>query len=162
MAERSQIPARRAETVPADPLGALHREMNRLFDDFSRGFPWQAMPGWATGGATRPLIDVDEDENGTLTVTAELPGIDEKDVEVQLNERALVIRGEKRYEHEEKKKERHLMERSFGSFSRTIGLPFEADPDKVTASFDKGILKVTVPRPAEANSKSRKIEVKKG
>lgn len=162
MAERSQIPARRSETAPTDPLGALHREMNRLFDDFSRGFPWQAMPGWVAGGATRPVIDVDEDEHGTLTVTAELPGIDEKDVEVQLNERALVIRGEKRYEHEEKKKERHLMERSFGSFSRTIGLPFEADPDTVTASFDRGVLKVVVPRPAEAKSKSRKIEVKKG
>lgn len=162
MADRTQSPARRAEGMPTDPLGALHREMNRMFEDFSRALPWQPTAGWVGAGALRPVIDIDEDDDGTITVTAELPGIEEKDIEVQLNDRALIIRGEKRYEHEEKKKERHLTERSYGAFARTIGLPFEADPERVSASFDKGVLKVTVPRPAEAAPKNRRIEVKKG
>lgn len=163
MAHRSNVPAARRGDAPMDPFGALHREMDRLFEDFSRGQPWRSLWG-ETGAATalRPVIDIDEGDDGTLTVTAELPGIDEKDIEVQLDDTMLTIRGEKKVEREEDKKNRHVSERSYGAFARSISLPFEADPEKVTARFDKGVLTVTVPRPAEAKAKTRRINVKSG
>jgi HSP20 family protein len=93
-------------------------------------------------------------------VTAELPGLDEKDVEVVLRDDLLTIKGEKKSEREEKKKDYHLVERSFGSFSRTIHLPFEAASDAVKASFTKGVLKITINKPTEIKDKTVKIPVK--
>ena len=92
---------------------------------------------------------------------ADLPGVDEKDVEVVLSDGRLTIKGEKKLEKEEKKQDYYLHERSYGSFARSVALPFEADPDQVKASFAKGVLTVTVPKPPEVKAKQKKIPIGK-
>jgi HSP20 family protein len=96
-------------------------------------------------------------------VTAELPGVDEKDVDVTLEQDVLTIRGEKKTARDEQNKDKnwHVVERSYGSFSRAIPLPFDPDPAKVEAKFDKGVLHIHLPKPAEVAKKQQKIEVKK-
>jgi len=133
--------------------------MERMFEDFSRDFGWG--PPAAAGMAAAPRIDVSETET-ELKIEAEMPGVDEKDVEVVLSDGRLTIKGEKKQEKEEKKKDYHLVERSYGSFARSIGLPFEADPGQVKATFAKGVLTVTVPKPPEVKAKEKKIPVSKG
>jgi HSP20 family protein len=133
--------------------------MERLFEDFSRDFGWGAPA--VTGMGEVPRIDVSETDS-ELKIEAELPGVEEKDIEVVLSDGRLTIKGEKKAEKEEKKKDYHLVERSYGSFARSIGLPFEADSDKVKASFSKGVLTVTVPKPPEVKAKEKKIQVGKG
>jgi HSP20 family protein len=156
---RSNTPSRGGYDV--DPFTAMRRDMDRFFDDMMKGFGGgNGLPA-AFSGAAAPRIDVKETETG-LEVSAELPGVDEKDVEVELQDDVLTIRGEKKVEKEEGDKEQgyHLMERSYGSFARSIALPFEADSEKVSADFSKGVLKVVIPRPAAAAAKTKKIEVK--
>jgi HSP20 family protein len=134
----------------------LRQEMDRLFEDFSSGFALRDV-GPSFGISTK--LDVAESDDA-FTVTAELPGMDEKNVDVTLSGDMLVIKGEKKEEHEEKKKDYHLKERSWGSFERRIAVPFKADPARVQASFKKGVLTVTVPKPAEAKTQTKKIEIK--
>ena len=152
----------RGELLPSrdnwEPFGSLRREMERVFEDFSRDFGWG--PPATAGMAAAPRIDVSETDT-ELKIEAELPGIDEKDVEVVLSDGRLTIKGEKKQEKEEKKKDYHLVERSYGSFARSIALPFEADPDQVKASFAKGVLTVTVPKPPEVKAKEKKIQISK-
>jgi len=93
-----------------------------------------------------------------IEITAELPGLEEKDVQVNLSDNVLTIRGEKKAEKEQKEKDYHLIERNYGSFARSLDLPAGIDPDSVKATIDKGVLKVTVPKPAPAVAK--KIDVK--
>lgn len=143
-----------------EPFGALHREVDRLFDEFSRGF----FPTFANGrgpslAALTPSIDVSETDKA-IEVTAELPGVDEKDVEVTLTDDILTIRGEKKTETEDKKKDYHLVERSYGMFRRSMAVPAGIDPDAIKAEFSKGVLKVTLPKTPEAAKNARKIEVK--
>jgi HSP20 family protein len=138
-----------------DPFLNLHRGINRLFDDAFRGF------GVPETYATGPSIDVRETGKG-LEVTAELPGVDEKDIDVTLANGALTIRGEKKHERDESEEGYHVMERSYGSFSRSIPLPFDVDDKSVSASFDKGVLRITLPKSPEAESHVRKIAVKGG
>jgi HSP20 family protein len=102
-------------------------------------------------------MDVTETDK-EIEVTAELPGLEEKDVEINYADGVLTIRGEKKAEKEEKNKTHHLIERSYGSFSRTLELPAGTDPNKIKASINKGILKVAVEKPAAKEVK--KIEVK--
>jgi HSP20 family protein len=142
-----------------EPFSSLRRDMERVFEDFSRDLGW-GMPT-AAGAAEVPRIDVSESDN-ELKIEAELPGVEEKDLEIVLSDGRLTIKGEKKQEKEEKKKDYHLVERSYGSFARSIGLPFAADPDKVKASFAKGVLTVTVPKPAEIKAKEKKIPIGKG
>jgi HSP20 family protein len=96
-------------------------------------------------------------------VTAELPGVDEKDLDVTLANEVLTIRGEKRTERDEEDKDKnwHVVERSFGSFTRAIPLPFDPDATKVEARFDKGVLRIRLPKPGEVAKKQQKIEIKK-
>ncbi len=153
----------RGEGLPSrdiwEPFGSLRRNMERLFEDFSPDFGWG--PPAAAGVDVAPRIDVSETE-GELKIEAELPGVDEKDLEIVLGEGRLTIKGEKKQEKEEKKKDYHLVERSYGSFTRSIGLPFAADPERVKASFSKGVLTVTVPKPPEVKAKEKKIPIGKG
>ena len=109
-------------------------------------------------GSWMPQIDVSETAK-EIRVTAELPGMEEKDLEVSLVEGALTIRGEKSEEHEEDKGDVHRSERQYGMFERTIRLPSEVDADKVKASFKKGVLKITLPKTKEAQSNRRVIPV---
>jgi HSP20 family protein len=146
-----------SELLPSfwEPFGSLRRDMDRLFEDFSRDLGWEAPLRMA------PRVDVSETES-EIKIEAELPGVDEKDVEVVVSDGRLTIKGEKKQEKEEKKKDYHMVERSYGSFARSITLPFEADPDKVRATFVKGVLNVTVPKPPEVKAKEKKIAIGKG
>jgi HSP20 family protein len=159
----SLLPSFGRERTPArfegDAFLNLHREINRLFDETFRGFGLPALGGY---GDTWPSVDVHETDKG-LEITAELPGVDEKDVDVTLANGTLTIRGEKRHDREEKDKSGwHVSERSYGSFARSIPLPFEVDDKDVKASFDKGVLHVTLPKSPQAESKVKKIAVKSG
>lgn len=136
------------------PFTALQREMDRLFGEFGRTFPTPAI-----AAAVNPKVDITETD-GQIRVTAELPGLTEKDVEVTFADDVLTIRGEKKEETEEGDADRHLTERSYGAFSRAFRLPPGLNPDQVAASFDKGVLTVTLPKPAEAQARVRKIDVK--
>jgi HSP20 family protein len=162
---RSLLPAFGRRMEPArsdivDPFASLHREINRLFDDTMRGW---AVPTTGNGKTfLAPNVDVKETDK-VMELTAELPGVDEKDVEVNFADGVLTIKGEKKAEKESKdeKSGYYLMERSFGSFSRSFEVPFSVDPDKVSASFDKGVLKVSLPKPPETAQKAKKIAVQK-
>ncbi len=152
---RTLTPANREEM--ADPFLAIRREIDRLFDEFTRGFP--TVFGTTSATALLPEVDLTEDER-SYRVTVELPGVDPKDVQVELRGDVLVIRGEKRDEHEEKGENRHLVERRFGRFERMIRLPAEVDVEQAEAVFDKGVLRITLPKPETAQQPVRRIEVK--
>ncbi len=137
-----------------DPFAAMQKEINRVFEDFGRG----SLANLSNGDVS-PRIDVAETDSA-VEVTAELPGIDEKDIDVVLRDDVLTIKGEKKNEKEERKKDYHLIERSYGSFARSIRLPFEADSEAVKASFAKGVLKVSITKPAEVKDKTVKIPVR--
>jgi Molecular chaperone (small heat shock protein) len=153
---RSLIPIGRDRNVARsdNPFISLQREIDRLFDDFTRGFP-----ALSTGGAAElpPNLDVTETDK-QIEITAELPGLEEKDVQVNLADNVLTIRGEKKAEKEEKDKAYRLVECSYGSFVRSLELPDGVNADAIKASIDKGVLKVTVPKPAPVQVK--KIDVK--
>jgi HSP20 family protein len=141
-----------------DPFGSLFREVQKTFEDFSRRSPIAGLGS----DMLAPRIDIAESKDA-IDLTAELPGIDEKDVDVTLADGVLTIRGQKKAERDEKDKDKnwHVVERSYGSFSRTISLPFDPDSAKVEAKFEKGVLHIHLPKPAEVAKKQQKIEVKK-
>jgi HSP20 family protein len=153
------------------PLESLRREVDRLFEDFSRGslrFPFRTLafdlePFWRgeVSWATAPAVDVVEKDKG-YEITAELPGMDEKNIELTVSGRMLRIKGEKNEEKEEKKKDYHLSERRYGSFERSFGIPEGVDEDKIDASFKKGVLTVTLPKRPEAQKPEKKIAVQSG
>jgi len=111
---------------------------------------------------TSPKVDIAESKDA-IEVTAELPGVDEKDLDVTLADGMLTVRGEKKSARDEQDKDKnwHVVERSYGSFSRAIPLPFDPDLTKVEAKFDKGVLHIHLPKPAEVAKKQQKIEIKK-
>ena len=152
---KSLIPVGRDRNVAGstNPFMSLQREIDRLFEDFTRGFP--AFAG--NGGKMLPSMDVTETDK-EIEITAELPGLEEKDVQINVADNLLTIRGEKKAEKEEKDKNYRLIELSYGSFERTLELPDGVNADTIKASIAKGVLKVTVPKPAPAQAK--KIEVK--
>ena len=152
----SLIPIGRDRGTVTQPFLSLQREIDRLFEDFTRGFP--SMPTLAPGnGMLMPSTDVTETDR-EIEITAELPGLEDKDVQVNLADGVLTIRGEKKAEKEEKDKNYRLVERSYGSFERSIALPEGVKAEDVKASIAKGVLTVKVPKPAPAQAK--KIEVK--
>ncbi|ADZ71925.1 Hsp20/alpha crystallin family protein [Polymorphum gilvum] len=138
-----------------DPFAVMRKEMNRLFGEVQK-----KLPDVEWFGAGFPAIDVTETEAG-LELTAELPGVAEKDIDISVSDRLLTIKGEKRAEKEIKEEDRHVTERSYGSFRRAMTLPFAPDPDKVEAHMDNGVLTVHLPKPVEAQEQTRKIEVKR-
>ena len=148
------LPVRREEY---HPLSLLREEMNTLFDNFFRGFELE--PFRSHFEAFSPNINVKESEKD-ISVTAELPGMDDKDIDISLTRESLTIKGEKKEDREEKGKNYYRMERSFGSFSRSIPLPAEIDVDKVKAEFKKGVLTVRLPKTPKAIKETKKISVK--
>ena len=154
---RSLMPIGRDRTVArqqsSNPFMSLQQEIDRLFDDFGRG--WPTLPA-ATAEVT-PRMDVAETDK-EYEITAELPGLEEKDVQVNIADDVLTIKGEKKAEKEQKDKNYHLFERSYGSFTRSLQLPAGVNADAIKASISNGVLKVTVPKPAPAQTK--KVEVK--
>jgi len=167
-------PVKKEKTEPLStpqsrqPFESLRQEIDRLFDDFGRGL-WQpfrrslsaAEPLFRRGltRATMPAVDVLESEKA-YEITAELPGMDEKNIEVKVADGSLTIKGEKQEEKEEKKKDYYLHERHFGSFERSFDVPESVDADKIEASFKKGVLTVMLPKKPEAQKPAKKIEVK--
>lgn len=146
-----------------DPFYAFRREMDRLFDDFlGSGFALTPFRGgfMESFGEFSPRVDVTETEK-EVKVTAELPGLEDKDVEVSLSHDVLTISGEKKAEKEDKGENYYRMERSYGSFQRAIQLPAEVNTDKVEAIFKNGILNITLPKTAAAQHR-KKIAIKAG
>ena len=140
-----------------NPFVSLRREVDRLFEDAFRGF--EGLPGFAglTGrGVTWPSLEVSESEK-EIRISAELPGLEEKDVEVLLGDGVLTLRGEKKSESEDK--ERQFSERYYGRFERRIALPAEVEADQVRASFRNGVLTVTLPKSAKAQEHVKRIPV---
>ena len=117
--------------------------------------------GTGRGFPLTPHMDVKETDK-EIVVETELPGIDEKDVSLALKDGVLTIRGEKKHEHDEEKENYRVMERRYGSFQRSLRLPDTVDEDKVEASFNNGVLKVSLPKRPEAIGKQRTIPIKKG
>ena len=151
------------------PFDTLRHEMNRLIDDFDRDF-WRVPfrrsmfdvePFWRRELAwgTTPAVDIVEKDNA-YEVTAEVPGLDEKDIEIKLSNGNLTIKGEKQEEKEEKKKDYYLHERHFGSFERSFRVPESVDANKIEATFKKGVLTVSLPKKPEAQKPEKKIAVK--
>jgi HSP20 family protein len=152
--EEKRLPVKREEY---STFSLFRQEMNRLFDNFFRGFDIE--PFEKRFGAFSPSVDITETDK-EIKVAAELPGMDDKDIDVSLTKDTLTIKGEKKEEKEEKKKDYYRMERSYGSFSRTIPLPVEIDTEKVKAQFKKGVLTVNLPKTAKAIKETKKISVK--
>lgn len=147
------VPVRRDRVTEPATLGAfgpilqLHREIDRLFDEAFRGFgfpanyPGGAQPPW--GVALRPAVDIQESER-EYRISVELPGVDEKDLEVTLADDVLVIRGEKRQQQEHADGQLHWVERSYGTFQRSLNLPGDANQDSIKATFKGGVLTLTI------------------
>lgn len=139
-----------------DPFLALHREVNRLFDDVMRGFDAPMPLGRPSNWSSWPKVELSETDRD-IRVTAEVPGMDEKDIEVELDDGVLALRGEKKSETEDK--ERHFSDRFYGRFARQIGLGAEIDEDKVSASFRNGVLTVVLPKTERAQSRAKRIAI---
>jgi len=149
-----EISTRRSNDV--HPFLALHREMNRVFDDVFRGFDLAPFGSFrASEGLDWPNIDVDETETD-IRVTAELPGLEEKDISLEIANGMLLISGEKKSETEDR--DRRFSERYYGRFERRIPLD-DVEQDKASASFKNGVLTVTVPKSREARANVRRIAI---
>jgi len=169
-ATSAPVPAARGGGTPWEAWDSLRDQMDRIFGSFASGFP--SLPALRRSfgfepafrfdtsfGVTAPAVDVAETEK-EFQITAELPGIDEKNLDVTVSNGVLTIKGEKQEEKEEKKKDYYMRERSFGSFERTFQVPDGVDSDKIEAGFKKGVLTVTLPKSAEAQKSEKKIAVK--
>jgi len=165
------VEVRKTAPAPATPDAwrSFRTEMDRLMDRFAGGFGLPSLrrmfdltPRFGIEplvSLPTPAMDVTEDAEA-YKVTAELPGMDEKEIEVALTDGTLTIKGEKKLEKEEKDKDYYLSERSYGSFRRSFALPEDIDPDKVAATFAKGVLTVSLPKTAVTKAEPKKVEVK--
>jgi HSP20 family protein len=162
---RDLIPwGRNQQTTPGryrdegDPFMTLHREMNRLFDDVFRGFDMAPFGSLSGMGRTAgwPHVEVAETDKD-VRISAELPGLEEKDVEVLMGDGVLTIRGEKKSEIEDK--ERAFSERHYGRFERRIPLAWDVEEDKIDASFRNGVLTLTLPKSAESKPSVKRIAI---
>jgi HSP20 family protein len=145
---------------------SFRSDMDRLFDRFARGFGLPSLrsiadfePPWRSFMFSAPPIDMSEDDKA-YRISAELPGLDAKDVEVSVSGDRLVLKGEKRQQQEEKNKNYYLSERTYGSFERSFELPVSVDRDKIAADFSRGVLTITIPKTAEVQKQQKKIEIK--
>jgi HSP20 family protein len=166
----ADVPVEVKKATPAEAPGpdgwrSFRSEMDRLFDRF--GVPslrrmFDIEPGWrpmSTFSFSAPAIDMSEDDKA-YKITAELPGLDAKHVDVSVSGNTLVLKGEKRQEKEEKNKNYFFSERAYGSFQRAFELSTTVDRDKIAADYSKGVLTITLPKTAEAQKQAKKIEVK--
>jgi HSP20 family protein len=143
-----------------DPLFSLHRDMNRLFDEvMGSGVPYVGAQG-GQGQIINAHMNVSETET-EFRLEVELPGVRDEDIDVSLNDNVLTIRGEKRFERRDEKENFHFVERSYGTFQRSVQLPFPVNPEQVRASSDNGVLTVTLPKTAQ-QERSRRIQVQRG
>ncbi len=144
-----------AERAP-DPFSYLRNQINRVFDDF-----WgesSLTPRHEIGAAFWPQVDVTETDK-EIKVSADIPGVEPKDIDVSVEGGILTIKGEKKYEREETERDQYRMERSYGSFQRAIELPAEVDESKAKAEFKKGVLRLTLPKRPGSQSRRKKIPI---
>jgi HSP20 family protein len=165
----SSLPVQRSDlSASGGQLGAivqLHREIDRLFDDAFRGFGLSAlaMPRFSSDWPTllKPALDIQETEK-QYNISLEVPGVEEKDIQLSLDNDVLIVRGEKRQEQEKKEGGYHRIERSYGSFQRALNLPQDANQDTTKASFKNGVLTITIDkREASAPRQGRSIPIEK-
>jgi HSP20 family protein len=161
---KKQEPGRASLPRYRDPFADMRTEMDRVFDSFlGRSLFGRPAAFGRTEAATTVAPDIDISENDKeIILEAELPGIDEKDVEVIIRDGVLSLKGEKKSGRDEKKDNYHLIERSYGSFERSFRLPDSADEAQIKADFNKGVLRVVVPKRAEAVKAEKKIPIGKG
>lgn len=150
-----------------NPLLDLRKGIDQAFTDALKGWPqvWDSDPFKVFGspaaferGALSPSVEVAE-ADGAYEITAELPGLDEKDVEITVQKGLLTISGEKKAEREEKKKDYYLSERNYGAFKRTFRIPDDVESGKIAATMKNGVMTVTMPKSAESKAKARKISI---
>lgn len=153
---QGNLPTRSGNGGPLSPFDLLQSQVDRVFNDFTRGF---GLPRLWESDAPFPSLEMHE-EGDKVLLSAELPGVDEKDISISAEGQMLTISGEKRSEHETREGKNYRSERTYGSFSRTVTLPFDIDPGKVDARYDKGVLKLSIDRPPEARQSTRKIEIR--
>lgn len=156
---RSVQPVTATETT--NPIVRLHREIDQLFDNFFRGFPFSPITRGelSPAGFMLPKVDISESRK-QYTLTVEVPGVDEKDLELSVEDDTLIIRGEKRYEKTDEDEQFHRVERTYGAFQRVISLPADADADRIEATFKNGVLTITIPKSASAKPPVRRIAIK--
>lgn len=148
---RRRIPVRYVNRAPASPV---QRNFNQLFDEFFNEFSFALRP--SNGAGFNPSVDISENDT-EIKIEAELPGLDEDDVEVSLADNVLTISGEKKAENEDEGENYYHLERSYGSFKRSVTLSHEVDADEIDATFKNGVLQITLPKlPDDV----KKIEVK--
>jgi HSP20 family protein len=138
---------------PIRELDSLQSDMNRLFDRFFDGRVGDGARRWI------PAMDLVETDDH-LVLRGDLPGMSEDDIDIEIKDNVLTVSGERKAESEEKSEGYHRVERAFGSFSRSLTLPQGVDADQIKAGFDKGVLEVTIPKPAEA--KPTRVQIGKG
>jgi HSP20 family protein len=139
---------------PFREFSTLQDRMNRLFRETQGNSQDESL----TSSSFAPAVDVYEDEHN-VTLKIEVPGIDEKDIDVRIENNTLTVHGERKIEKEEKEENYRRVERQYGSFTRTFNLPPTVDPEKVRADYDKGVLQITLPKKAEAKPKQVKVNV---
>jgi len=147
---------------PFRDLVSIQDRMNRLFDEAFRGVPRAGAPAeeeWAQG-SWAPAVDIYEQE-GSLVLKAELPGVDAKDFDVKVENNVLTLRGERKFDNEVQRDNYHRIERAYGTFSRSFTLPSVVDTEKIKAEFKDGVLRVTLPKRDEAKPKQISIAVSK-
>ncbi len=157
----NQLPVR--QQAPGHPVAALQRETNRLFDDFLRGSLSPFHPAFAglgdlSAGAGWPRIDIDESPR-EVRVTADLAGLDRKDVDVSVTEGVLTIRGEKKHEDEDVGRHHYRRERFYGAFSRSVQVPPDVELESIEATMKNGVLKITMPKRKDLQSRGRRISI---
>ncbi len=152
-----------SELFDFHPLESLRRQINSLFPDLTAHHrslsDFEPFERFFSGWPAIPPVDLVE-KDGEFAITAELPGLDEKNVEVKVSNGTLTISGEKKDERENKEKDYYFSERRYGSFKRAFRLPEGVDADKIEAAFDKGVLTIRLPKTAEAQKAEKKIEIK--
>jgi HSP20 family protein len=146
-----------ARSDPFADLASLHDQMNRLFRN-TRSSREHSPEEYLVSSGFAPPLDVYEDDHN-ITLKIEVPGIDEKDIDVRIENNVLTVHGERKFEKEEKEENFHRVERQYGSFTRSLTLPSTVDPDQVHANYDKGVLRISLAKKAEAKPKQIKVNV---
>jgi HSP20 family protein len=172
---KTKAPARKEEAGAApepfgrlfEPLASVRRDIDRFFEGLAPGFsgavdfdPFRHFGGGLEigGGGVVPHVEVSEDKKSYL-ISAELPGVDEKDITLTLEDHRLTVSGEKKSERKEEKKDYYLSERRYGSFRRSFRVPEDVDESKISAKFDKGVMTIVLPKSSSAKAKGRQIPV---
>jgi HSP20 family protein len=157
MNARSTVPSQTGDNIGRsvfNPFGSLHREIDRLFEEFTRGGSPAGAPAVTH---LVPSIDIVETENN-IQISAEMPGLERKDIDISVDGNMLTIRGEKKVEEQQKDKNVQVSERMYGVFLRVLELPSGVDPSQIQATMSNGVLKITMPKPSR--NEPKKIEIK--